>query len=271
MLKATELKKLKDLGIDTKKLIDAIKDEAESDFEIPAINNMTEDQLAERDENTVSAAKPAILAEGKNTGIEIANKVIAKKFNLTDVDLKKPDSIVAALEKSVAKGDSGLQEQITLLQSDKVTLEQQIETEKSTARSLSQDSDLLTSFPTNRTGLSDKEFLTLTKMSLQFEDVDGIKVVKRDGVILRDPKTQKPIAAKEAIDGLFTEKKWVSANEQVGRGGNDNTGGSGGKTKKYSQALEDFKKQSPDGNEMSTEFEAFIKPYASEPTFDWNN
>lgn len=270
MLKKEALKMFKDLGIDTKKLIEAIKAEEEVDFAMPEINNLTEDQLAERDKNTIIAAKPTIFKEGKEAGIEIANKAVIKKFNLTDVDTKDIDKVTAALEGSVAKGDTGLKEQITLLQKDKLKLEADIEIERNVAKAVTFDNDLIGYFPANRTAdLTDKERLLLVKSNLQFKELDGVKVVEKDGVVLRNKTTQEPVPYKDAVATLFTEKKWVSEKGGGGRGGDDNNGGGGGGIKTYSKAIEQFVKDKPEGNPMSPEATRYVSAIAKETT-DFN-
>ncbi|MDB5288540.1 MAG: hypothetical protein JWR05_3489 [Mucilaginibacter sp.] len=269
MLKAAQIKKLKDLGIDTKKLFDAVKAEEEVDFELPEINNLTEDQLTERDKNTVAAAKPAIFKEGKTAGIEIANKAIVNKFGLTDIDTKDVDKVIAGLDSTVVKGDAALKEQVKLLQTDKATLEAAVETEKKNSSSLLFDTELITSFPTNRRAdMSDKDYLLLVKNNLSFEEVDGVKVVKKDGQVLRDKTTQAPIPLKDAISSVFGEKKWIAEDGGAGgRGGVDNPGGGGSAgIKTYSKAMEQFIKDNPDGNPMSPAAEAYVSKIAKATT-----
>lgn len=273
MLKAETKKKLKALGFDVDKLVAAATHAEEQDFAVPEINNLSEEQLAERDKNTIAANRATIFKEGKDAGIEIANKVITKKYGLTDVDIKDPDKVVAALDGKIAKGDSGLQEQINLLQKDKSTLEAAIETEKSNTKSLMFDTELLSSLPANRQAiLQDKEYLMAVKANLQFEEVEGAKVVKRDGQILRDKKTQAPISAKDAINELFTERKWVGdGSGGGGRGGKDEPGGGGAGIKTFSKFSDQYMKDNPTGSLLSPEFTTAVAAAAKETTdFNWN-
>lgn len=267
MLKATTLKIFKDLGIDTKKLIEAIKADDEVDFVMPEINNLTEDQLATRDKEVIAAAKPAIHTESKNQGIEIANKAIAKKFGITDIDTKDTQAIITALDATVLKGDGALKEQITLLQKDKDKLTADIEAEKTKASDALFDADLISSFPAGRkTDLSDRDYLTIIKANLQFEMVDGARVSKKDGQVLRDPKTQAAIPYKDAVKSLFEEKKLIgeSIGGEGGRGVGDNPGGGGGGIKTYSKAIEQFKKEFPEGNEVSPEAMNYVDAIAKQ-------
>lgn len=273
MLKKDTIKELKALGFDVTKLETAIKAEDEVEFELPTINNLSEADLTERDKQVIATAKPDILKEGKNTGIEIANKAIAKKFNLTDVDTKDPDKIIAALEGSMAKGDAGVKERADLLLKDKERLENELATEKTNARSLQFDNELVGYFPTNRTAdLSDRERLALIKLNLEFGEDNGVRVVKKDGQIMRDKTTQAPIAPKDAVNSLFTEKKWIGTGGNGGRGGNDNLGGNGAGIKKFSQAEAQYIKDNPNGSLMSPAFTNYVAAIAKEsPEFSYDD
>lgn len=272
MLKQTELKKLKALfGTDTDKIINAIKAEEEQDVNIPEITTYTEEQLATRDKEVIAAAKPEIEKTAKKAGIEIANKQIVKKYGLSDVDISDPDKVIAALDAKVATGDNGLKEQIALLQKDKTTLEATIVEKDKSFKDIQRDTDLLSALPPNRNPLiTDKEFLALAKLNLQIEEVDGVEVVKRDGIVLRDSKTQAPVSKKDAISQLFADKKWVVEGGKGGRGGNDDPGSGGAGIKTYSKAAEQFIKENPDKPVMSPEGSAYIAALADATTdFDW--
>lgn len=273
MLKAETKTKLKALGFDVDKLVAAAAHAEEQDFEVPAINNLSDADLAERDKNTIAAAKGEIFKTGKDAGIEIANKAIVKKYGLTDIDTKDPDKVIAALDAKVATGDAGLKQQVDLLQKDKQTLEAAIEAEKANVKSIQFDTKLLTSLPANRAKtLTDSEYLTIIKSNLQFEEVEGQRVVKRDGVILRDSKTQAPIPESEAIKTIFTERKWIDAGKGGGRGGDDTPGGGGAGMKKFSQFSEQYLKDNPASNLLSPEFQTAVAAAAKDTTdFDWDN
>jgi hypothetical protein len=273
-LKKDAIKKLKDLGFDTNKLFEAIKADDEVDFTIPEINNLSDEDLAERDKNTIAAAKKDIFKEGKDAGIEIANKAIIKKFNLENVDTKDVDKVITAIETTVAKGDTGLKEQIALLQKDK----DRIEAEKGDAikkvEQAALDRELITYFPKNRLDvLTDDEYLDTVKKNLSIETIDGVKVVKKGDTVLRDKTTQAPIPVKDAISSFFTDRKFISTDNKGGggRGGDDNSGGGTGGIKKYSQAEAQFIKDNPEGNLMSPAFTNYVAKIAKETTdFDYD-
>lgn len=277
MLKKETLDKIKGFGFDTDKLIEAIKADAETDYEVPEVQVFTTDELTTLTTNTKAEGKRDGVAEGKAAGLEIAGKQIAKKFSLpATVDTKKLDTVIDAAAAMQASGDEGLKEQVRLLQLDKETLTKEKETLSTEKDAVAFDSTLISYFPTKRNAdLSDSERLMLVKGALKFETEDGKAVVKKDGVIMRDPKTQEPIAQKDAIAAMFTERKWAEVEPAGGRGGGDATGGgAGGKTgiKKISEAQEKWKAANPGGNIISPECTAFVADIAKESTdFDWYN
>jgi hypothetical protein len=270
MLNKTELTKLKALfGKDTDKIIEAIKADEEVDITLPTINNLSEEDLATRDENTTKEAKKAGFTEGKNAGIEIANKAISKKYGLTDVDTKDPDKVIAALDAKVATGDNGLKEQITLLQKDVTRLEGEKESIAGQTKQMKFETDLLTKFPKNRSNiLTDEQYLSLIKNELGIEELDGKQVVKRKGEIMRDPVTKDPLPLDKVVESVFTESKWLGkVDKDGGRGGDDNPG-SGGTTKTLSKTIEAWEAQGK--NPMSQEFQAHVAQLAKTDGFDMN-
>jgi hypothetical protein len=272
MLKKTTKDGLKKIGFDVEKFIAAVKDEAEVDFTIPEINHLTEEELSTRDTQVIAAAKPDIFKAGKDAGIEIAGKAIAKKYALTDVDVKDPEKVIAALDSKVSKGDAGLQSQVDALIKDKETLEAAVLAEKNTTKATLRDVELISSLPVKRLPvLTDREYLLAINANLQIEEVDGAEVVKRNGEILRDTKTQKPIAKKDAITQLFEERKWIGEESRGGRGGNDNPGGGSAGLKTFSKYEEQWKKDNPNGNVLSPEFQTAVAAAAKETTdFNWD-
>jgi hypothetical protein len=273
MLKKETAEKIKSFGFDVDKLIAAIKDEAEVDYPLPEIQVFSAADLASRDVNTKSEGEKEGFKKGKEAGIIVAGKALAKKFNLPEtVDVKEPDKVAEAISTTVSKGDAGLQEQIKLLQKDKETLQSEVENTKKEKEALAFDTSLISYFPPNRdASLEDSERLMLVKHALQFEVVDGKQVVKKNGEILRNPTTKDPLPVKDAISTLFTERKWV-AESGGGRGGQDNPGKSAGGLKKFSDVQAQWQKDNPNLNPISPEFTAYVGGIAKETTdFDWNN
>jgi hypothetical protein len=264
MLKKETKDSLVALGFDVDKLVEAAIHAVEQDFTMPEIKNYSDADLAVRDENSKKEGKK----EGKKDGIAIATKVIADKFGITDADLSKPDSIVEKLM-DLTKGESTLKDQIKKLQDDKVTLLAEKETAVGAVKSAMFDRDIITKFPANRTKLmNDAELLSLVKGNLAFEEVEGITLVKKNGEILRDATTKNPLPLEAAINSLFTERNWVEASANGGRGGGDRLNNGGG-MKKYSQVEDAWVAEGK--NVMSPEFHAHLQKIAKATTdFDMN-
>jgi hypothetical protein len=278
MLKQAVKDKLKTFGLDVDKLIEAVTATAETDYAVPEdITVIKTVDLEARDTNNKNAGKTEGESVGEKKGKELAAKAFKRKFNLEDTIPADVDKVVEAVNVKLNKGDAGLQEQITLLQRDKESLlteKQQLE-QKAAAAAF--DAELISHFPSTRTAdLTDAERLALVKMNLGFETVDGKQVVKRNGEVVRDKATQNPLAVKDVIGTLFTEKKWVAADGGAGaggRGGGDNTGGgSGAGIKKLSGYKEKWKAENPGIDENGPAFQDAIGKHAKDiPDFDWYN
>lgn len=262
MLKQETKTKLKELGFDIEKLIAAVTHADEQDFELPTINNLSETDLATRDENT----KKEGIKEGKKNGISIATKQIAEKFNIpvTEIDLTRPETLYDKLNTTFTKGDEGLKEQVRLLQLDKATAITERENAVKEAKQAGFDMTLITKFPANRSKLmTDSEYLNSFKMSHQIEEADGVQVIKRNGEILRDATTKSPLGIDAIIPGYFNERKWVEAEggNNGGRGGGDHSNNGGGGIKTLSKFQEKWESEgkNPISPEFSTALQAAIK------------
>ncbi len=265
-LKTETKEALKKLGFDVEKLETAIKADDETDFTLPTINNLSEDDLTTRDENS----KKEGIKEGKKTGIAIATKAVADKFGITET-LNTPDELVVKLNANFAKGDDGLKEQVKLLQADIATVKVEKETAVKEAKQATFDMTLITKFPANRSKLmTDAEYLNSFKMSHQIEEADGATVVKRNGEILRDAATKSPLNIDAVIPGYFDERKWVDAEGGGGgRGGDDKNNNGAGGIKKLSQFVENWEKEGK--NPMSPEFQTALQVAVKATTdFDMN-
>jgi hypothetical protein len=276
-LKQTDKDKIKAFGFDVDKLIEAVKADAEVDYEVPAdVTVLKNTDLEVRDTNKMAEGKRLGETEGEKKGRELSAKAFKKKFALDDAAVGNDiDKVVEAVNTKLNKGDTGLQEQIVLLQKDKESLLAEKASLETKASLAAFDSELIASFPSNRSSdLSDAERLALVKMNLQFEDADGKKVVKKNGEVLRDPTTQAPLPVKTAIETLFTEKKWVAAGSggNGGRGGGDNPPpGGGGTAKKATDFETKWKMENPGKNTLSDEYiNALNKAAKDDPTFDMN-
>lgn len=274
-LKAATKEKIKSFGLDVDKLIEAVKADAEVDYVVPEdVTVIKTADLEARDNNNKTSGKTEGISEGERKGREVAAKAFRKKFGLEDSIGNDVEKVVEAVNTKLNKGDAGLQEQITLLTQDKTRLEtEKIQLEKQ-AKSAGFDSELISYFPTNRTAdLTDSERLLLVKANLQFEEAEGKVVVKKGGEVLRDKTTQSPLPVKDAINTLFTDKKWVAAGGGAGgRGGVDDPpgGGAGGNLKKMSSFQEKWKAENPGKDVNGPEFQSAVGTHTKDmKDFDW--
>jgi len=267
MLKAETKTKLIALGFDIDKLVAAATHAEEQDFEVPVINNYSDADLATRDENS----KKEGIKEGKKTGIAIATKAVADKFGITET-IDTPDALVVKLNANFAKGDDGLKEQVKLLQADKLALAAEKDKAIGEVKTAMFDRDLITKFPANRTKLmNDSELLSLVKGNLTFEESEGVTIVKRNGEVLRDVTTKSPLAIDAAINGLFTERKWVEGDggNNGGRGGGDHSNSGLGGIKTLSKFQEKWEAEGK--NPISPEFQVALSAAIKATTdFDMN-
>ncbi len=278
MLKAETKTKLKALGFDVDKMVAAVSHAEEQDFALPEL--LTQAEIEARDTNNKKQADGDGFKRGKDAGIEIATKAVAKKFGIELTDASNVDELNTALSTTVTKGDEGLKERNTLLLADKKKAEDLLKAEQDKYKKLEFDTQLLTNFPAGRNSdLTDSERLMLLKNSVEFVEEEGVMVAKKDGKIIRDDKTQSPIAIKDAIAQVFTERKWVSEQSDEttggGRGAGDNLNKqlSTAGIKTMTQAQEAFKKAYPDKGLMSNEFSAFISEVSAKgdaKDFDYN-
>lgn len=273
-LKAEAKEKLKTMGIDVDALIAAVTAATEVDYIVPEGLIVKQSDLELRDANKLAEGKRAGMTEGEAQGKELAAKAIKKKFGIED-PTKEIDKVVDLVNAKVATGDTGLKEQVALLLNDKEQLTAKVAEVQSKAEAASFDTQLITMFPANRTAdLNDGERLTLVKSALSFETVDGKRVTKRNGEILRDPTTQNPIEPAKAITDYFNERKWIGgAPGGGGRGGVDNPGGSAtGSPKKYSEAESQWVAENPGKSANTVEFHAYLDTVAKEnKDFDFNS
>ena len=272
MLKVATKEAIKALGLDPDKLIEAVKADAEVDYEVPTeVTVIKNTDLETRDNNNKALGKTEGEATGEKKGKELAAKQFKKKFNLAETVPADIDKVVEEVNNTLAKGDAGLKEQVSLLQKDKETLATQLQQEQAKAQQASLEAGIIGDFPAGRgSDLSDSERLSLLKGALTFEMVDGKEVVKRNGEILRDKTTQNPLPRKQAIADYFTERKWVGQEGGAGgRGGGNNPPGGGAGIKKESEYQQKWLAENPGKNALSDEYVTSLNKHAKEtPDFD---
>ncbi len=283
MLKKETLDKIASLlKLDGKKLSEAIADANEVDIVI-------DDKIQVFDEASIAARDRSKYNEGKKAGEEMPGKTLKKMFELQleENDLEKVANALIEKTKKEAGGsasekEKALEDKIKQWQQKANEAEDKYTKAEQKAAEAALDRELLASFPKNRDSkLSDDEYLFLVKKTLQIEQTaDGKRIVKKDGKALEDAKTLEPISIKEAIEGHFNERKWVSdgdggagggAGDRKGPGGgNSNPAGGGSKFTKMSEVKKHLEDQ---GISMQGEKgQAFIQAAVKEnPQIDLNS
>lgn len=275
MLKQADKDKLKAIGIDYATLETAIKDEKEVDFVVPEGTILTEAQLTERDTVKINEGKTA----GESSSKAALVQEVAKKMNIT-VKGDRIGDLVTSLNTEIAKGADEkyklATDQVTALTADKAKLESDLAAKDGVIAATKFDSELINMFPVNRgKDLTDGDRLSLIQRDITFETVDGKRIAKRNGEVIKDPATHAPLAIDKVIANLFTEKPILLGTIETkpggGRGAGDKpAGGGSGGFKKASEVREHWKTQNPDGNVMGPECLAEINKIAKEDTtFDY--
>lgn len=267
--------KIKALGIDYALLEAAIKADIDTTVPIPEGTILTDAQLLERDTVKVNEGKGL----GESSSKSALVQEVAKKMNIT-VKGDRIGDLVTSLNTEIAKGADEkyklATDQVTALTADKAKLESDLAAKDGVIAATKFDSELINMFPVNRgKDLTDGDRLSLIQRDITFETVDGKRIAKRNGEVIKDPATHAPLAIDKVITNLFTEKPILLGTVETkgggGRGAGDKpAGGGSGGFKKASEVREDWKSKNPDGNVMGPECLAEINKVAKEDTtFDY--
>lgn len=278
MLKKDTIDLIKAYGFDVDKLVAAIKDEKEVDYEVPKFNALTDDQLTTRDANNVEVGKKAVEPELRKTLVA----EVGKRLGFTPKGERIGDLVTDLQARINATSDEKLktlQDQVTLLSKDKEKLEGDVTTERSKADTAIFHSNLLTHLPAGRDPkrVRDDERILMLTRDITFEVVDGKRIAKRNGEVIKDPKSHAPLPEAEVVKLYSAERGWdkeaAGGGGGGGRGGgHDGGGGGGGALKKFSQAKDQWKAENPEGNVNSPEFTTYVNKLAkADPTFDMYN
>lgn len=283
-LKQADKDKLKAMGItDVDALVNAIKADTEVDYTVPEGRIYTDAQITERDTNNGSTQRK----EGEKEARGILVTEIGKQIPGLTLKGERIGDLVKEITTFMSAGATDQVKQLTTqnqaLIADKAKLEADVTTERTRAEGVLFDASLMDLFPANATpDLTARERLTLIKSGMVFEKgTDGAVTVKKDGVQVTDPQTRAPIPAKQVIAGYFTDRKWVGepgagnsgggGNGGRGGGGSDPGGGGSAGIKTLTQAKLAWKKENPNGNPVSPDFQKYVKGIAEkDATFDYN-
>lgn len=274
MLKKETIDKIKGYGFDVDKLQAAIKDEKEIDFAVPDFIPMTQADLDTRDATKIADGKKDAEADVR----KVLVKEVGTRLGFTPKGDRIGDLITDLQAKINATGDEKvktLQDQVTLLTKDKETLSDQLTTEKKTHSQTLFHTELIGHLPTTRgKALRDDERVVMLTRDISFEEIDGKRVGKRNGEVIKNPTTHAPLPVPDIVKLYATERGWDKESTGGagggGRGaGSDPGGGGAGGLKKYSQVKDQWKKDNPDGNLTSPEFTTYLNKVAKD-TPDFN-
>lgn len=227
----------------------AIDAEAESEVAMPAgMQLFSDDELATRDNSNKATYTQA--------GGEINVKKLKELAELTydGAGSKDPAKFIEEFKKKVlADANISIDEKLNdrdktigkLRETIKTIESAQSENERK-AKVAEQDYNLLTwTHDLKPDNLEDKEWAAILKMNNELVEENGQTFVRRGGEIVKDPKLQTNIPAKDAIRGFITERKLgkdlaaaaaaeaaalAAAAAAGGRGGGDSKGNTGGIT-----------------------------------------
>lgn len=282
MLKEATISKIASmLKIDVAKFKEAISHKDEKDIEL-------DDKLQVFDETSITARDRNKYNEGKTAGQEMLVKEIKRKHNV-DVEGDDVENVIEAIVGKTKKEAGGKpDEKVTELekQVNHWKAQHQEATNKltETQRQISEanfDRELLGYFPKNRDGkFQDDEYLTIVKRGLEVKEIDGKKVIIKDGKEVRNDKTFEPVGMKDVIESYFNERKWIAEDNGGGQGqgqrpaggggGNSQPGGGSGKFSKMSEVNKYLSENGMDPK--GDKGQAFIMAAVKEnPTIDFNS
>lgn len=272
MLKQSVKERLKQLGIDADKLIEAAKADTEQDFALPEGSLLTEAQLTERDNNT----KTIGVSEGESKAINLAKQ----EFKKRGLELKGErwgdlvNEVNTLINKDKDTKIQQLQEQNTALLIDVESYKTKVTDAEARIGKAEFEFSIMSSLPSNNLGLNPKETLEVLRMR-------GYEPVKTDtGVIwnkggqpLKDSATHAPLTGEKAVQTIYSEMKWnTSGSQQTVAGRNITTTGAAktGSFANITEATKAFSEAHPGKNKLSPEYTAFIEQAAKDnPAFSY--
>lgn len=214
--------KFNDEEISPSKLQELLADEKEVELIVEQGSFMTDtdlDAFKERigRESAKTGAKTIIEMEVKrfrnDMGLEFEGKTIENLINAvkenTLKEAKVPaDNRIKELQSSLEKVQGQWKQEIA--DKDKIIAEKD-----RFIKSSNIDNDLFASMPKELKGITQKQAVTLFKSEYELDYVENEKVVKQNGVVLKD-KFEKPIPYTDVINEFVAKNNWLNGE---GRGG----------------------------------------------------
>src|SRR6185312_11427164 len=130
MLKKDAIELIKGYGFDVDKLVAAIKDDKEVDYEVPKFNALTDEQVTTRDNLKIAEGEKKVEPGLRKTFVD----EVGKRLGFTPKGDRIGDLVTDLQSKINATGDEKvktLQDQVTLLTKDKEDLASALASEKS--------------------------------------------------------------------------------------------------------------------------------------------
>ncbi len=237
--KETKAKLAALLKVDIDAFEKAIKDEKETDFELPELTAFTVEELEQRDKQTQKTGydkgkvvgQSMLLDELKEVeGLEYEGKTkenflaaVKKKYEgekgkEVDQKIKDRDKIIEDLKKAVGEKETAL---------EKVSSE---------FSSFKSDFEFIEALPEGRNNaLTNNEWVNRLKNNgVRIEESEGKKVVRFGENIITDDKTKSPLPVGEAIANIFKQKQgWLTEEQKQQTRGT----GFGDKTKSFANGV----------------------------------
>jgi len=225
-------------GISDSELSKAIEAEKEIDIDILVSKSFTEDEW-EQHQESIESEKDQLGKNKYDEGKEVGERQLVKKLK-EDAGLnyegKKPEDFiekfkVKVLEEAKINPDQkvkDLQKDVDALRGTVTEKEEEVKSLNGQLKGIQVERKALEYLPKKLPeGWTPGDALTVMRRDLAFDfDEGGGEVVKKNGEILKDEKTRKPIGFETAIQQYSIDRKWMSP--EGGRGGDDEPGG--GKT-----------------------------------------
>lgn len=184
----------------------------------------TEDELKARDSGKYN--------EGKEAESEMITKSLKKKYAY-DFEGKNIDSFMSHHEEQLkAKYSKNSNERVTELEKDidklKNSYTEEIETYKGQIQDLSgkyqkqSNKNYLLGIMPKDTVLKPEALITLFNSEYELSEENGVRMIKKNGEVLKDPKTTSPIEPNSVFNDWLVKEKYISGTP--GRGGGNEFG-----------------------------------------------
>lgn len=225
MLNKETENKLKVLGIDVSKLIEAAKADNEVSLEVPTL--YTEEQKNKFGSNRFD--------EGKTAMSEILAKDVKKTFNI-DIDSKDINEVVKTYGELKSKESGKPNERILALEKDNKELQDKLSGALGSVKTIESEyanklfnieiKNKLNSLIPETTTIPKDDVVTLFLNYYNIEkDVNGRTVLKKDNEILKD-NVLNPLEISSVLNQFLDQKQLI---KKDGMGGSDRKGGGSAK------------------------------------------